>query len=409
MAEIDMGVYNRLFPYYIEACAVTQYHKRGAKPGGWGGHATIFMSGAEIDPGAGYPRLRLASAGADLPSSDSGVGVSVNQIFTNVNWVAVPGRLDFFRGGLAAEQILDDSLYEAAVQRATAAGWFDGIAIRDKLTRQKPHGMHEYARACRDIEQVPSQEVFPAVPHPCQVLKLVGGKDAEALGRAIAYLNAVNESARARGYIWDAYTNNCSHVVHNAVAAAGVWDPKETRSPGPTSVVRDVMSVAKAIALGRMSDFSFPANTFVRLYEAGNERPIEDAVAASRNHDVARTMSDGWLSTGPGALIATYPMHDGDRNRLFAAGRDPFLFSIPMLWDKEEKFRRLTRTPPSAVTDLYANLTHFRDRYLKALATQPANNGDTFGERFRERLAQELQRTQSLIAEYRVLDGANRG
>ena len=102
-------------------------------------------------------------------------------------------------------------------------------------------------------------------------------------------------------------------------------------------------------------------------------------------------------------------MHDGDRNRLFAAGRDPFLFSIPMLWDKEEKFRRLTRTPPSAVTDLYANLTHFRDRYLKALATQPASNGDTFGERFRERLAQELQRTQSLIAEYRVLDGANRG
>src|SRR5207247_11343329 len=148
--------------------------------------------------------------------------------------------------------------------------------------------------------------------------------------------------------------------------------------------------------------------TSVRRNEAGKEPPIEDAVAASRNHDVARTMSDGWLSTGPGALIATYPMHDGDRNRLFAAGRDPFLFSVPMLWDKEEKFRRLTRTPPSAVTDLYANLTHFRDRYLEAVAALPASNGDSFEERFRERLSMAIQRTDTLIAEYRLLGGASR-
>ena len=118
-------------------------------------------------------------------------------------------------------------------------------------------------------------------------------------------------------------------------------------------------------------------------------------------------MNEGWLSTGPGALIATYPMHDGGRNRLFAAGRDPFLFSVPMLWDKEEKFRKLTRTPPSTVTDLYANLTHFRDRYVEALATQSTSSGDSFEERFRERLSEELQRTDTLIAEYRLLGGAH--
>src|SRR5207253_8493502 len=146
----------------------------------------------------------------------------------------------------------------------------------------------------------------------------------EALGRAIAYLNAVNDSARTRDYSWDAYTNNCSHVVHNAVAAAGVWDSKEARSPGPMNVVRDVVSVATVLALGRMSDFSFPANTFVRLYEAGNERPIDDALAAFRNHDVRRTMNDGWISTGPGALIATYPIREASQNKMFAPGRDPF-------------------------------------------------------------------------------------
>ena len=76
-----------------------------------------------------------------------------------------------------------------------------------------------------------------------------------------------------------------------------------------------------------------------------------------------------------------------------------------MLWDKEEKFRKLTRTPPSIAIDLYANLTHFRDRYLDALASQSTSSGDTFYERFRERLAEELQRTESLIAEYRLLAG----
>ena len=400
MAEIDMGIYNRLFPCYIEACAVTQYHKRGAKPGGWGGHATIFMNGAEIDPAAGYPRLRLAATGKDLSGADSGVGVSVNQIFTNVNWVAIPGRLEFFRGGLAPEQTLEDSFYEAAVQRATAAGWFGGIAIRDKLMRQKPDSMPLQEFVVRHSIGTDFAMNFARTAY-CARLPL----SREALGRAIAYLNAVNESARKNGYTWDAYTNNCSHVAHNALAAARVWDPKEARSAGAMNVAWDVVSVAKALAMGRMSDFSFPANTFVRLYEAGNERPIEDMVAASRNHDVARTMNDGWLSTAPGALIATYPMHDGGRNRLFAPGRDPFLFSVPMLWDKEEKFRKLTRTPPSIAIDLYANLTHFRDRYLDALATQSTSSGDTFYERFRERLAEELQRTESLIAEYRLLAG----
>jgi len=122
----------------------------------------------------------------------------------------------------------------------------------------------------------------------------------DAMGKVIAYLNSANESAQQTGYTWNMYTNNCSHVIHNALAAAGVWDPKEARGPSAIDVTRDVLSVAKALALGRMSDFSFPANTFVRLYEAGNERPIDDALAAFRNHDVRRTMDDGWISTGPG-------------------------------------------------------------------------------------------------------------
>jgi hypothetical protein len=164
------------------------------------------------------------------------------------------------------------------------------------------------------------------------------------------------------------YTNNCSHVVHNALAAAGIWDPKVARGPGAIDVARDVVSVAKALALSQMSDFSFPANNFVRLYEAGNERPIDDAVAAFRNHDVRRTMQDRWITTAPGALVATYPIHDASRNRLFAPGRDPFLFSVPLVWDKAGTYKMLTRSAPSIATDLTANLRQYRTRYAKTLA-----------------------------------------
>ena len=145
----------------------------------------------------------------------------------------------------------------------------------------------------------------------------------DAIVKVIAYLNSANESAQESGYTWNMYTNNCSHVAHNALAAAGVWDPKVARGPGAINVARDVLSVTRALALSQMSDFSFPANSFVRLYEAGNERPIDDALAAFRNHDVRRTMDEGWISTGPGALIASYPIHDPRHNELFAPGRDP--------------------------------------------------------------------------------------
>jgi hypothetical protein len=411
-SESRERVYDSLFPCYVEVCAVTQYQQKGAKPGGWGGHATLFLSGAEIDTGAVYPRLRLVASGTDLSSPDSGVGISVNKIFDNVTWVAIPGRDEFFRGGLAPADTLDEPFYEAAVHKATAAGWFAGIRIKDEVMRQRPKGTSGEEFIVRHSIGTDFALNFARTAY-CARLPMTR----EAMGNVIAYLNGANETAQKSGYTWNIYTNNCSHVAHNAVAAAGVWDPKVARGPGKLNIAKDVLSVAKALALSQMSDFSFPANNFVRLYEAGNERPIDDALAAFRNHDVRRTMNDGWMGTGPGALIGTSPMHDAARNRMFAPGRDPFLFSVPMLWDKEDKFRKLTREAPSIVTDLGANLLHFRDRYATTLANQGNVdnerhflNGDEDEQDFRvfygvfyELIAEELKRTDALIAEYERL------
>ena len=404
--------YNSLFPYSVEVCAVTQFHQIGAKPGGWGGHATLFINGAEIEPGASYPRLRLVAAGTDLSDPDSGTGISVNKIFDNVTWVAIPGRGEFFRGGLAPEQTLNQDFYEAAIQRATTDGWFAGIRVKAAVMRKRSEAMRPEEFIVRHSIGTDFALGFARTAYSARLPVSRG-----AVGKVIAYLNGANEGAQQSGYVWNMYTNNCSHVAHNALAAAGVWDPKVARGPGAVNVVRDVLSVAKALALSQMSDFSFPANNFVRLYEAGNERPIDDALAAFRNHDVRRTMEDGWTSTGPGALIATYPIHDASRNEMFAPGRDPFLFSVPVLWDKADKFEMLTRHAPSIVTDLGANLAYYRERYAKTLANQRTVDdelgllsGDTndadfriFYARFYEEVADQLKRTDARLTEYRRL------
>ena len=336
----------------------------------------------------------------------------MNKIFDNVTWVAIPGRDEFFRGGLAPDETLDKDVYGAAIQKACKAGWFRGIRIKDAVMRRRSTVM-------REDEFIAWQSIgtdfalnFARTAYSARL-----PMSRERIGKVIANLNSVNETAQKTGYTWNMYTYNCSHVVHNALAAAGIWDPKVARGPRPVDVAMDVASVAKALVLRQMSDFSFPSNNFVRLYEAGNERPIDDAVAAFRNHDVRRTLQEGWITTGPGALIATYPIHDASRNRLFAPGRDPFLFSVPMLWDKADKYKMLTRGAPSVLTDLAANLAHYRDRYAKTLAQQRSLDDElahlgigeeedafrTFYGRFYDTIAEDLRETDARLLEYRRL------
>jgi hypothetical protein len=102
---------------------------------------------------------------------------------------------------------------------------------------------------------------------------------------------------------------------------------------------------------------------------------------------------------------------------MFAPGRDPFLFSVPVLWDKADKFEMLTRHAPSIVTDLGANLAYYRERYAQTLANQRTVDdelgllsGDTndddfpiFYARFYEEVADQLKRTDARLTEYRRL------
>jgi hypothetical protein len=84
--------YEKLFPYYVELCAASQFRsKLTGEGGGVAGHAVMYLKGACKDDSAPFPQLRRCHAVATSPEDpEHGVGVSVNQMFKNVNWVAVP-------------------------------------------------------------------------------------------------------------------------------------------------------------------------------------------------------------------------------------------------------------------------------------------------------------------------------
>lgn len=190
------------------------------------------MNGAEIETGGAYPRLRLVATETDLSRPDSGTGISVNKIFDIVTWVAIPGRDEFFRGGLAAGRTLDEAFYENAIQKATQAGWFAGIRIKDALIRQRPAAIPVEEFIVRHSIGTDFALNFARTAY-CARLPM----SRDAMGKVIAYLNEANERAQKSGYIWNMYTNNCSHIAHNALAAAGVWTQRlladQARSMSP--------------------------------------------------------------------------------------------------------------------------------------------------------------------------------
>src|SRR5487761_1673069 len=74
------ALYQRIYPYYAEICALSEIRKRpgfGAEfSSGMGGHSILYLSGVCRDRGSGYPRLKLY--GLDEDPTRHGVGISVN-------------------------------------------------------------------------------------------------------------------------------------------------------------------------------------------------------------------------------------------------------------------------------------------------------------------------------------------
>ena len=89
-----------------------------------------YIKGACKDDDAPFPQLRRCRGVAtSLKDPEHGAGVSVNQLFKNVNWVATPGYELVFSGGLAPGERLTLARFRAVEQQAIAKGIYRGVTF----------------------------------------------------------------------------------------------------------------------------------------------------------------------------------------------------------------------------------------------------------------------------------------
>jgi hypothetical protein len=337
--------YEKLFPYYVELCAASQFRsKLTGEGGGPAGHAILYIKGACKDENAPFPQLRRCHVVAkSLKDQEHGAGVSVNQMFKNVNWVATPGYDLVFPGGLAPGERLTLARFEATEQEAIAKGIYKGVTFHrfeDATSDTELRDFLERAGIGTDLALQFARSVF------CARLPVTE----RMLDPIIKFLNDKNREyvEGEADYNWSAWADNCSHTLRNALAAANIWSPLSVR----------------AIKVRPIFNLAVPANEFVNLAElmTGPIPSYQEIMRDGPRRDAFHEFH--WLPTEPGALLQTLPVHSP--NDLYDTRFRLFTLQSPFLMSKTR--RAVALLSDRRFIDLVANLQYFQQRYDFILA-----------------------------------------
>jgi hypothetical protein len=340
----DAVFYDQFYPYYAEIYALSEIRK---KPGsdvefrsGVGGHSLLYLSGVRRDRRAAYPTLKLCEP--ETNAADFGVGISVNSHYRNANWVAADGRDFVFRGMLNPGERLTRAAYDRTQAFAKQSGILDGVEFHERFFRGKPCGMSR-----RDYMYEISVATDYAVTFGRNTYGARVPLDRARMSVIVDFLNKANAPYRAgtKEFRWQIFNDNCSHLAHNALAAAGVWKPWPTGQ----------LSVLAAF------NFPVPKNEFVDLVLRTNDMPIDDPAALYGDDAARRAHHDSDNHpTAPGALVsARAALRDNDIYE--TDGLRLIFYDNPFWGPYRFHFMRIFSEP--RYWDLEANLRHFQSLY----------------------------------------------
>jgi hypothetical protein len=366
--------YATAHPYYAEYCALSQIKKKpgfGAEiRGEIGGHAVFYLNGACLVRDAHYPVLEACDRG--------GVGLSMNEHFRNAKWVATPGRDFFFAGNLQDGVPVTQASYQGVQREAKRLGIYDGVTFWDVVfDRMLPGWTREDWKY--EMSVGTDYAVGLARGRYCARVPV----DRAAMARMIDFLNAENAPYRAgEDFRWSVFTDNCIHLAHNALAAAGVWEPWPTHRSIMISVF----------------DFPVPRNDFVNLMRRTNDEMPPDPGAAYDDPAAQRSLLQyGTLPARPGALAESRPLlqpnlvYDSDVKLIF--------YDEPLLGPYQGWFDRIFAEP--RYTDARANRAWFAAQARRiAAARKPLEwwLGRWWERRDPARFAQVYDRYYALMA-----------
>lgn len=336
--------YGKIYPIYAELCALSQFRKRpGFEPpvigGGFGGHAVLYLNGVCRVSDAHYPVLQMCEA----PGPDSGVGISVNAHYKNASWVATEGREFFFHGNLSPGQPLTRETYESAMMIAMAKGVLDGIVFHDEVLAKMPEG-ETRERYMYDVSVGTDFAIKFARDRYCARVPLTKAQ----MERTVAFLNDANRPYREgeKEFRWSLFKDNCSHLLRNALAAAGIWEPWPIERPLPISVF----------------SFPVPKNEFVNLARRTNDVAIDDIEAVYRTRRLRESVISGFgLPTRAGALVELDAI--AQPNALYDTDIGLIFYDDVVTGRYQRRLDRILREP--RYQDPAANRDHFRALYAR--------------------------------------------
>lgn len=330
--------------YFAEFCALSQIKKKagfGADiRGEIGGHSVFYLNGACRETGTAYPVLRLCGR----PGDEDGVGLSMNEHFRNAKWAATPGHDFFFDGDLAPGVPVTRVTYRAVQAEAKRLGIYDGIEFHDVVFDAMPAG---WTRRDWKYEMSIATDYGIGLGRGRYCAKVP--VDRAAMRRMIDFLNRENAPYRAGAvFKWSVFQDNCIHLAHNALTAAGLWPEWRINQFLPWAIL----------------NFPVPKNEFVNLMRRTNEIP-PDPGAVYRD-DAARTslLTQGILPARPGGLADARPPHQP--NDVYDTELKMIFYDEPMFGSYQGWFDRIFSDP--SYTDAAANRTRFAATARRVLA-----------------------------------------
>ena len=334
----DEAAYRAAHPDYAEYCALTQIKK---KPGfGFevrgeiGGHAVFFLQGACRVEGVRYPVLRVCEDG-------DGVGLSMNEHFRNAKWVATPGRAFFFEGGLdegaPGGAPVTRAAYRGVTREAQRRGIYDGVEFYPWVFDGKPAGWSDVDWKY-EVSAATDYAVGMGRGRYCARIPVTRSQ----MARIVGFLNGENAPYRsgAEEFRWSVFRDNCIHLAHNALAAAGLVAPWPTHRWLPVAVL----------------DFPVPKNEFVNLmHRTNDEWPASPGALYADLPARAELLADDRLPTYPAALAeAQGPLQP---NEVYDTDLKLIFYDEPNIGPYQRRFDRIFAEP--RYTEAAANRAYF--------------------------------------------------
>lgn len=332
--------------YFAEFCAVSQIKKKqgfGADiRGEIGGHAVFYLNGACRATDTAYPVLRLC----DRSDDEDGVGLSMNEHFRNAKWVATPGHAFFFDGDLAPDAPVTRAAYRSVQKEAERLGIYDGVEFHERVFDAMPTGWTR-----RDWKYEMSVATDYAIGlgrgRYCARVPV----DRAAMRRMIDFLNEENAPYRAGAvFKWSVFQDNCIHLAHNALAAAGLWQEWRINQFLPWAIL----------------NFPVPKNEFVNLMRRTNDLPPDPGAVYQDETARRLLLADGILPARPGGLADARPPHQP--NEVYETRLKIIFYDDPMFGPYQGWFDTIFSDP--SYIELQANRSWFAKAARQRIAAR---------------------------------------